>query len=92
MAAHAEKTAILSFYVKYIFLKTAKSGLLKYSSCAMPPHQNHNRVQLYCGAWIDLIFIGSYDFVFVERDDPKVVGDCVGELSPFVWQGFAKEP
>lgn len=45
MAAHAEKTAILSFYVKYIFLITAKSGLLIYSSCAVLPYQNHIRVQ-----------------------------------------------
>jgi hypothetical protein len=34
---------------------------------------------------LTLIFIGSYDFIFVERDDPKVVGDCVGKLLPFFW-------
>jgi hypothetical protein len=41
---------------------------------------------------LTLIFIRSYDFIFVDLDDPKVVGDCVDELSPFVWQGFSKEP
>ena len=37
-------------------------------------------------------FFGSNDFVFFQRDDPKVVGDSVCEFTLFLGQRFTKEP
>ena len=47
---------------------------------------------LYFLACIDLIFVGSNDFVFFQRDDPKVVGDGVCEFTPLFGQRLTKEP
>ena len=37
-------------------------------------------------------FIGSNDFVFFQRDDPKVVGDSVCEFTSLLGQRFMKKP
>ena len=38
--------------------------------------------------------LGSYfkSNIFVERDNPKIVGDGIGKRAPLMGQGFAKEP
>ena len=33
----------------------------------------------------------SNHFIFVERDDPKIVGDGIGKRAPLEGQCFAKE-